>query len=265
MEREIQQGIATTTLSAEVKDELADHNRDRSKSYHQEIAHFIEQSSLFEYVSAMFGASRVLRNSDHVDPDLRKELLDQILLCWVGFCQVITILSRALAGKGRATFEGIGFMLGSTFDNADLETRWQTILKVAPYNIVNWFHEEVFSKKLGPLFVNHLENNALLISDLFTRRVLIIQRPPGWEEVIKRFITSEHKNSYALFDVHSCLRHELRIGVSSEKAAIQIRTLTATAMAKHITGKKKPDQKLVEKVAKKIPFNSKQEPDKDMI
>lgn len=252
MEKEVEEGVAPTSLPSVLKDEIADRSYDRTRPYKQEIAHFIQDASLIEYVHAMQGAARVLRNSDHVAPETRKELLKCVLTGWTRIAQIMVVLSRVLAGRGNVGFEGVGFQLDENFKGDD-ETKWQDLMSAIPMNIAGWHGEDLYSKKLGPLFFDYLGAHSSGISGLLLRRVLVSQRPEGWQKHLENFIVNQNKNSWALSDLRSCLNGELRHGVTTERAKTRIATLSTMSLAKHITGKKKPDSKLLKKVGEKYP------------
>lgn len=252
MEKEVEEGVSHTSLSSTLKDEIADRSYDRTRSYKQDVAHFIQNASLIEYVHAMQGAARVLRNSDHVAPEIRQELLKCILNGWTRIAQVLVVLSRVLAGRGNVGFEGVGFQLDENF-KGDSEKKWQDLMSAIPLNIVGWHGEDLYSKKLGPLFFDYLSVQSSGICGLLLRRVLVCQRPDGWQKHLENFIVSQKKDSWALSDLRSCLNGELRHGVTTERAKQRIATLSTMALAKHLTGKKKPDSKLLKKVGEQFP------------
>jgi len=200
-------------------------------------------------VQAMRGAARALRNSDHVDPGLKTELIKCVMNCWVRVCQILTIISPILAKDRYAAFEGMGFILDETFNEQTESERLHAILCFIPDNVVNWFQEDIFSKKLGALLSNHVKNSESDLDKLLSVLITIKQRPPGWEKEIENFIINNKKNSYYLFSVYDCLFFQYKTSFSSEKTRQQLRKLTAMSLAKHNTGAKHPNIKLVEKTA----------------
>ena len=47
----------------------------------------------------------MLRNSDHVTPEAKTALLDEVLSSWIRVCHTLVILSPVLAVQRKATFE----------------------------------------------------------------------------------------------------------------------------------------------------------------
>lgn len=250
-------GVAESTLPIAVKDDIADKNYDRAKPYNQEIAKFINESTLIQMVQTMKGAARALRNSDHVSPESKMKLLEEVLACWTRVCQILVVLSSILAENSRAIFEGMGFILANGFESdVSLDRRWNAIMTVIAENVVGWFQEDIFSKKMGALFGRYAEKNQGEFSEFLVLLVMTMQRPPGWEKEVERFIVGAKKNSYYLSRIQASLQSEYRISFSNEQTRQQLRRLAAMSAAKHLTGSKKPTNILVEKAAKDIDLDS---------
>jgi hypothetical protein len=168
------------------------------------------------------------------------------------------IVSPLLARDKHARFEGMGFILDKAFDQLSTDRdRWTAILTAIPENVVSWYQEDIYSKKLGALFGTYVEKNESLMGELLVLLVMARQRPPGWEKAIERFIQKSNKNSFYLYQVFALLRSEFRTSFSTERTRQQLRRFTAMAVAKHQTGAKSPNVKLIEKVAKALEENEK--------
>ena len=257
MKQLVDASVAESTLPIAVKDAIADKSYDRARPYNQELATFIEESSLIQMVQAMKGAARALRNSDHVSPVSKMELLDQVLGCWTRVCQILVVLSPFLAEHKRAQFEGMGFYLDNSFDQIEsLDRRCNRIMSVIAENIVYWYQEDIFSKKLGALFARNIEKNQGGFSEFLILLVMTKQRPPGWEKEVEHFIVRTKKNSFYLSRIQVSLQSQYKISFSNEQTRQQLRRLAAMSAAKHLTGSKNPNKKLVEKAAKAIGLDS---------
>lgn len=251
MHREVKDSVKESTLPSQVKDAIADGSYNRSKPYRQEITAFITESSVQQMIQAMKGAARALRNSDHVDPEQKFLLLQAVMRCWVRMCQILAVLSPVLAANRKAQFENMGFYLDESFsDLDDAKKTWQQVMTAVPDNVVSWFQMDLFSKKLAPLFKKLLAEDSCELSSLLILQLQVTQRPTGWESAVEKFIASSPKNSFYLYKVYGNLRYQFRYGYGSEYSRQQIRTLAATAVAKHSTGNKKPNSKLLAKVGK---------------
>ncbi len=249
VKQQLAESIAESALPAEVKDAIADRRYNRARPYAQTLARFIDESSLAQMVAAMRGASRVLRNSDHVSPEAKARLLDSVLRCWVRVCQTLVVISPLLAEHKRAFFEGVNFCLDSSFDKLELaDQRWKALVTSIVDNVVDWYHHEMFSKKLGALFVHHVTSNKDTLSELLIVLTLVKQRPHNWEREVENYILRQHKNSFALSKVFALLRHEFRIAFATERTRHQLRRLAGMAVAKH-GGAKHPNSRLIERAA----------------
>jgi hypothetical protein len=82
--------------------------------------------------------------------------------------------------------------------------------------------------------------------------LIIRQRPAGWEKEVRRFIGRSHKNSFYLARVFDALRSEFRMSFSNERTRQELLRLAGIAIAKHDTGAKHPNTKLVEKAISAI-------------
>ena len=257
MKKLVDTSVAESTLPVSIKDAIADKNYDRAKPYYQELATYLDGSSLIQMVQAMKGAARALRNSDHVSPKSKMELLEEVLCCWTRVCQILVVLSPILAENRRAQFEGMGFYLDNSFDQDEsIDSRQNRIMSVIAENVVHWYQEDIFSKKLGALFARNIEKNQGGFSEFLTLLIMTKQRPIGWEKEVERFIIKTSKNSFYLSRIHISLQIQYKISFSNEQTRQQLRRLAAMSAAKHLTGSKNPNKKLVEKAAKDIGLDS---------
>ena len=251
LQQQVVDSIKESALPAVIKDAIADMSYDASRPYRQEVAQFIYKASAKQMERAMRGAARALRNSDHVSPDARIDLLKAIVRCWIRMCQILVVLSPMLAANKRAEFDDAGFYLDKTFDNiTEPKNRWKAILGAIVDNVVGWYETDIFSKKLAPLFSNYIKSHEETLGELLMMLLLIKQRPPGWEAQVRAFIIRERKNSFYLLKVHQNLWHEFRVGFTSEAIRQELRALAAMSVAKHQTGAKKPNLQLIAKVEK---------------
>ncbi len=253
LKREVTEDESMAAVPAVVRDAVADSTYSRNKPYNQDLAKFITESSLTQMMSAVKGAARTLRNSDYVTAPSKIGLLNEVINCWCKVAQLLITLSPALANSKEAHFEGINFMLDHTFDHLDtVEKRWHALMNAVASNVANWYQEDIFSKKMGPLLLNYVRENKGTLGELLALYVIVKQKPSGWEGEIEQFIVRENKNSFYLNRVFSLLINDCKYGYNSERHRQQSRRLSAMALAKHDTGSKHPNQTLVEKVAKQI-------------
>ncbi|MCY4598020.1 MAG: metallophosphoesterase [Bryobacterales bacterium] len=252
LQDEVTNSMAESALPAAVKDAVADKQYDRARPYYQDLGKFIETSSLLQLMQAIRGAARVLRNSDHVTPEAKTALLDEVLSSWIRICQILVILSPVLAVQRKATFEDISFVMSDWDEKEEPRHRWALIMNSILDNVVSWFQDDIFSKKMGALLCNHIKTHRAELSEVLVLLVMIRQKAPGWERETKRFIFRQHKNSFYLSRVFAALRTESRIGFFGERTRQELRHLAAMTIAKHQLGVKRPNQKLIREAAEAL-------------
>jgi hypothetical protein len=251
MENEISNGILESNLPAVVRDQFADRQYDQTKPYQQEIRDFLNEYSVILLMEAVKAAARALRNSDYADPDIKRQLLQEIMLSGEQLAKVLLVISPALAINEYANFEGASFLLNSDFGKTPDE-RWKRIIAAIPFNIVSWFKDDIFSQKMGPLLIerflkddNELRRHILIL-------FLIYQRPRDWKTQVESYISNAAKNSFYLMDVYISLCTQYSYSYASSNTLHEIEYLIKMAAAKHSTGHKKPGVKLIKKVADSV-------------
>jgi predicted MPP superfamily phosphohydrolase len=252
LKKEVDNSISKSALPTEVKDAVADQSYNQARPYNQALANFIEESSLIQMVQAMKGAARVLRNSNYVPSQAKITLLEEVINCWIRVCQIVVILSPILAQQREVAFEGMGFVLYNGLDEKSVIERWEVIMTVIPDNIVDWFQDDIFSKKMGGLFAEYNKSHNGSLGELLILLVMVKQRPPSWEKEVERFIKQEQKNSFYLSRIFHVLMSELEYGFWTERHRLELRRLAGMSLAKHDLGVKSPNQKVIEKAANAI-------------
>ena len=253
LKEEVDSSITKSALPTVIKDAIADQNYDQAKPYNQALANFIDESSLIQMVQAMKGAARALRNSDHVAAPAKIMLLEEVISCWIRVCQILVILSPVLAHQREVVFfEGMGFVLHKRFDKVSPDERWEIIMTIIVDSIIDWFQDDIFSRKMGALLTKYNYSHDGSLGELLVLLVMVRQRPPNWEKEVERFIKQEQKNSFYLSKIFSALRCELEYGFSTERHRLELRRLAAMSLAKHDIGAKNPNKKLIEKAANAI-------------
>ena len=81
---------------------------------------------------------------------------------------------------------------------------------------------------------------------------MIPQKAPGWVRETKRFILTEHKNSFYLSRIFAALQTEYRIGFFGERTRQELRHLAAMTLARHDVGVKQPNRRLIQRVAEAL-------------
>lgn len=249
----VNQGVQGSSLPEAVKDAMADTRYDRTKPYDQALATFFERASVRQLIKATKGASRVLRNSDHVPPVAKAALLEQVVTSWVRQCQLLVLLSPLLVLERRAQFEDMSFVLGRGFEGeVEPQTRWTELMASIPGNVTSWFEEDLSSRRLGVLLSNFIRQNEGTLGQFLILETMVHHRPKDWDKEVQRFIVRSHKNSFFLERLYITLMRSFKYAFINERTQQEMLRLAGMAVAKHETGAKHPNAKLVEKVARAL-------------
>jgi hypothetical protein len=181
--------------------------------------------------------SRALRNSDYADPELKKELLNEILRSWLQLSKVLFALAPVLAARGNAGFAGANFMLNGNFGNTFKE-RLRTVIFVNLTNVVGFFRDDIYSGKIGPLLYDRFEKeyNPLIKHQLAL--LIIFGRPREWRQQIDKYIVALPKDSFYLYDIVNALRAQYRFAFVNENELREIGLMIKKGLAKHEFGVK---------------------------
>lgn len=244
--------VLQSKLPDTVKDQYADRQYDRISPYNQSIQQILQEYSLLCLIQTIKAASRALRNSDYVDPEVKRDLLKAIVSSWEQVAKVLFALWPILAVRGQAIFEGFGFFLDDSFASQNLQERLAAVFQSIPYNIVSMFRHDLFSHKMGPLLFDRLskEKNELRRHELVL--VLIFERPRDWKKRVQDYIVMIPKNSFYLFDVYNSLYMQYRFGFASSATLAEISYLLKMVIAKHDLGHPNPGPDKVIKIPNKI-------------
>jgi hypothetical protein len=247
---EISENVINSGLPDELKDRHADRNYNQIRPYNQSIQSIFEEYSLQNLMQKIKASSRALRNSDYVEPNIKRELLNEILRSWEQISKVLLALTPVLATKGQAAFEGAAFELAGDFGDT-FDERVNTIIQCNPTNVVGFFKDDLFSGKMGPLLYDQFskETNGLKKHQLAL--LFVFSRPRDWKKNIEDYIVSINKNSFYLFDIVNALRSKYRYDFLSHRELKDIEYLVKMGLAKHQFGDKRPNMTKIISVSNK--------------
>lgn len=248
MTRVISDGVKESNLPTSIKDQFADRDYDKCRPYNQTINTLLSEHQFLNMMRIMRAGARALRNSDYVNPALKRQLLSEILACWDQASKVLFIVLPMLAKDKYASFDGAGFILTDEFSDSP-EQRVVEILNEIPRNVASWNQDDLYSRKMGPLLIDQLSQKDL--SDISKHELIILliqQRPRNWEKAIHQYIGSCAKNSFYLFDVYRTLRIQYKYGFISPSSLKEVEHLIKMCATKHITGEKEPGIKAISKI-----------------
>ncbi len=235
MHSEISNGVKDSNLPSSVKDQYADRQYEPARPYYQGVRDIFYEYSLLILMQTVRAASRALRNSDYVSPNIKRQLLDEIGGAWKQILQVLVALTPLLATKKKATFDGANFLLLGNFGDTP-EERFNMILSELPNNVVTWFKDDLLSHKMGPLLIERSNEESDDLKKHNFVLLLIKQRPRNWVMQVREYIKSISKNSFYLMDVYVQLYIEYEYSFTSPDTLREIKYLIKTAAAKQFFG-----------------------------
>ena len=237
-----------SNLPVPLKDQIADRTYDKSVPYDQRIRSFVKDSSLLECVQILRASARALRNSDYVKSDIKEELLNEIMRAWTKQLQVLFLLSPIIAQERFAVFDNIKFFLGPGFEELEGEELWDSIVGSIPGTVIVEHDKDIASPRITPLFQKVVAKGGSGPSEFLLAAVVVRNRPEKWQQVIREFIKNVPKNSFYLLKIYRLLLNEHRYGFMGSKSKESIFELMSMVVAKHETGAKSPNKRLIDKV-----------------
>ena len=109
-----------------------------------------------------------------------------------------------------------------------------------PFNIMNWYKDDIFSDKLILL----LKKFLLEHSDPTVRHIIALLicagHPRNFQEIISSYIGRVGKNSYYLGDIYTNLRNNYSLKFMSPLELKQTENLIKSCWAKHYKGSPLP-------------------------
>lgn len=249
--KEIGEDVQQSKLPIEVKDKFADRGYDQNKPYKQTVQNVLQEYSVVVLMQKIRASSVALRNSDYVSPDVKRELLSEIIRAWELLSKVLIALSPLLAIRGHAAFEGAGFILAGFWGDT-FEQRLNRVIQSTPTNIVGFYKDDLFSNKMGPLLYDFLKNDKNPLRKHELALFLVFERPNGWKEQISEYISSIHKNSFYLYDIFISLRSQYKYSFASSKELNEMKYLIKMGLAKHQQGVIKPGIDAIRKISDNV-------------
>lgn len=203
---QLESDIMASRLPDEIKDAVLDSQVDSARPFIQAIDQVFDKYQVKNMMSLARSGSRALRNCNHLSEDERKKLYDAIMQSWNSLLHVLVLLTPALAKKGFGGYGGAGFKLNGNFPD-EPEKRIIPIITNIPFNIIEWYKNDVFSDKRFSIYKDAILNNKNPILRHISALLVLKCRPTGWKEITNNYIGTLPKNSYFLGDVFHNLCH----------------------------------------------------------
>lgn len=248
-QEKISKNVISSGFPDEVKDKYDDKQYDQKRPYNQVINSVMREFSYQVLIQQISAASRALRNSDFVEPALKKQLLDKIIQAWNEINKMLIVLSPILADKGKIAFQGASFFLNEDdFNISDPSEKRLAVLLSIPTNIVKLFKDDLFSNKMAPLICDKAinETNSLLKHELMI--LIIAERPKNWNKFIDNYIVSLDKNSFFLSDALYTLEFNYNYKTTEIEDRRIIDLLMQKCRAKHIFKNNNPNVGLINRL-----------------
>jgi len=247
----INEDVLNSKLPDSIKDKYADKGYNQLRPYDQSLQSILNEYSLTILMQKIKASSRALRNSDYVDPDIKRSLLKEITRGWKQISKILFALAPMLASKGQAAFEGQNFILDGDFGDS-VEKRISAIFQANPVNIVNMFKHDLFSNKIGPLIFDGIKSES---DDLIKHQLILLlisERPLEWKKHIEDYIATISKNSFYLYDTVNSLTNMYRYAFASDTELAEIKHLLKMGFAKHEFGGGKPKLGELKKISNNV-------------
>ena len=237
--KQLEERIKASRMPDEIKDVVADSSFDSVKPYTQQIFKFLDKYEVRNLMQLLTSASRALRNSEFVKPELKEKLTEHILNGWEVVMRVLFYISPLMAKNGYGGYGGANFKLDDSFSK-NYEECLKQIIVAMPHNIIFWYKNDFYSDKLTLLLKKYLINHKNGILRHLIALMICNARPRDFEKLISSYIRTVGKNTYFLGDLYSSLRLNYSFDFMSGHELKQTENLIKSCYIKHKTGSVEP-------------------------
>ncbi len=246
--KEIDANIQSSNLPQDIKDQVADLTFNPSAAFNQDISKIYSDFSVGYLVNIISIASKVLRNSDHLDAKDKQELLSEITTALKVFSNIIYLVSHLFAKQGYIHLPEYSLKLTDSFNQfEEAEKRIQIIVSI-PYNLMLMFKEDLYSRKLSPVYIDQLKRETDKAKKHLLAALIVYKQPEGWEPAIKEYINNIGKDSYYLGTITELMEDEYYIGDLDSSDRGRMSSLIKAALYKADHGILPPSLALIKDV-----------------
>lgn len=242
--------LKQSKLPTNLKDALDDSTYNPSMPFHQDVRKVWENYSVNYLQEMIVIASKVLRNSDYIQPENKIKLLDAITDAWLNTIRVVYLMAPALAMEGKAGYDDFCIHLSNTFDTKSKDKRQLLIdiMSAIPHNIVTWYKDNIYSSKLADLLYEKInqETNPVIKHILIT--LVIYKQPENWHDIVRNYLDKSDKQSFYFGDTLSSLRIMYAKGAISEANLARTKTLILLGYTKLASKDNKMNPSLIKNV-----------------
>lgn len=231
--QQLEDNLQKSKLPDRIKDAWLDKSYNPSKPYHQDVYKVMQNYSV-TYLQEMISiASKAMRNSDYIKPDLKERLFDVITNAWLMIVRVIYLMAPALSLDGVAGYDGFSLQLGEGFDEKMTEDeKLIAVIAAIPFNLLSWYKDDIYSAKLANLIYSKISGPMNPIARHLLVGMVISEQPDRWVEVVRKYLTDADRNSYYFGDTLDSLTHKWRFDTMSDTDAANTKMLLLAGVTK---------------------------------
>lgn len=234
----LEDNLQKSKLPDRIKDAWVDKNYNPSQPYHQDVFKVMNNYSV-TYLQEMISiASKAMRNSDYIKPELKEKLFDAITKAWLAVMKVIYLIAPALARDGVAGYDGFDLQLDESFNERDVsdEERLVEVIASIPFNILSWYKDDIFSAKLANLMYSKINSAMNPIAKHLLIGIIVSEQPERWVDAVRKYLADADRNSFYFGNTLDMLLYKWRFDVMTEPDASSTKSLCLAAIAKLYSG-----------------------------
>jgi len=230
--KQIEANVNQSNLPQAIKDQAADLQFNPSAAFHQDIFKVYSDFSVGYLVNIIRIGSKVLRNSDQLDADIKQKLLSELTSAMKVLSNIIYLVSPLFAKQGYIQLTEYGFKLSKAFFKMDEKERTIHILVTIPLNLTMMFKEDIYSSKLSPVFISGIKAEKDKVKRHLLASILVYKQPDGWGKALMAYMDSIGYNSYYLGTLMELMITVLQSGDLDEPEQMRLKDLIRSAIYK---------------------------------
>lgn len=217
---------------------MEDIDYDNRKPFHQDVFKILNEYDIGTLMNFVPIASRVLRNSDYADRNLRRLLFAQIIDAWKLLLDSISLFAPVLAIEGHVSFGGARFTFVGEIEATDITRRTLHVLRCLPSNILRWFEYDLYSSRNSLLYYNFLSESKSYLSKDLVASLIVRQLPEDWKQPISSYVKSIDVNSFYLQDAIETMIYTYTTRPTTDEDATALKELIRLGIARMETQKR---------------------------
>lgn len=243
-QEKLEESIKQSRMPDEIKEVVADRNFDSIKPYTQQIYTFLDKFEVRNLMQALMSGSRALRNSEFIEPEDKEELSKAIFKGWEVLMRVLFYIAPLMAKNGYGGYGGANFKLSDGFPKEYAECLTQIIVSM-PYNIIQWYKNDVFSDKLTLLFKKYIREHDNETVRHLIALIICNCRPKDFQEILSSYIGTIGKNTFYLGDLYTSLQNNYSFDFMTKRELSQTVSLIKACYMKHVKGTTEPGRSTI--------------------